>query len=111
MMSGGDVNDPSEPGYPVHPGEKKPIKIYVWGDPEESVDYLAATSPDEARIAWDEEISGDEPDGDPEEVRDEELDKLMFRPDDGPEITFRQRLQNLIDNGESFPVYFASSDF
>lgn len=53
---------------------------------------------------------------DPREVTEEEMDRLHFlkmEDDDNPgeQITFRQRLQEMIDAGESFPEFFATSEY
>lgn len=46
----------------------------------------------------------------PFELPDEALDRLRFREEDGVRRTFREQLAFLIEGGQRFPCFFASTE-
>ena len=86
------------------------IRIYAMND----CDWVVARSREEA-ITFYKSISADPKDWqDAEEIDSSKLDRLRFCIEDsrsGPTISFRQRLQQIVDNGEDVPDLFASTEF
>lgn len=89
------------------------IKIWNMDD----CDWYAGRSLDEACALY-KEHTGEMPD--PENVSElssDDLDRLKFIVDepnrvaDPKRISFREQLQNLVDAGETFPFYFASTEY
>jgi len=46
-----------------------------------------------------------------EPLTQEQMVKTIFVDEDGTKISFTERLQNLIDNGEEFPQFFATTEW
>lgn len=93
------------------------IKIYETGDGDYS--WFAAETPEQARQAADAFMGSSEAYEDDTfaEVTLEEMESLHFMPDredydeDDPTtyVSFREKLDEMITNGDSFPCHFASS--
>ncbi|UGA37887.1 hypothetical protein JOS77_28780 [Chromobacterium haemolyticum] len=86
------------------------IRIFEMND----CDWVVARSKEEA-ITFYKSISADPKDWqDAEEIDSSKLDRLRFCIEDsrsGPTISFRARLQQIVDNGEDVPDLFASTEF
>lgn len=86
------------------------IKIYAMND----CDWVVARSKEEA-ITFYKSISADPKDWqDAEEIDSSKLDRLRFCIEDsrsGPTISFRERLQQIVDSGEEVPDLFATTEF
>ncbi|WP_145964069.1 hypothetical protein [Chromobacterium phragmitis] len=85
------------------------IRIFEMND----CDWVAARSKEDA-IQFYGEIAMPEDFENVQELSAQQLDSLQFHVDDnhnGPTITFRQRLQQLVDADETLPQLFASTEF
>lgn len=86
------------------------IKIYAMND----CDWVVARSREEA-ITFYRTFSEDAEDWeDAEELSSKALDKLKYAIGEslrGPTISFRARLQQIVDGGEEVPDLFASTEF
>ena len=88
------------------------MKIFSMND----CDWMAAETLEEAKSAylatcWEgtrepEEAAFD----DPGEISAEAYDKVLFTDEDGAKRSFREQLQRMIDSGEKFPTFFASTE-
>jgi hypothetical protein len=88
------------------------LKIYRWGDKDSDHDFMVALTPEDAKKAWHAAINGDEPEFEPVALTQKEMDAHTFTGEDfDREISFTERLKELVDAGEPFPQYFASSNF
>lgn len=89
------------------------IKIFAMND----CDWMAAETSEDAVREYKENFSGgDFDDSGPVELSDAEMDRLVFREDeeDGStveDISFREKLNRMIAAGETFPCFFASTEF
>lgn len=84
------------------------IKIYAMND----CDWVVARSKEEARHHYG-RIAVPEDFENVQELSGEQLDELDYFIErrHGAAISFRQRLQQIVDNGEAVPNLFASTDF
>ncbi|AXT46571.1 MULTISPECIES: hypothetical protein [Chromobacterium] len=86
------------------------IQIYAMND----CDWVVARSREEA-ITFYRTFSEDAEDWEgAEELSSKALDKLKYATGEclsGPTISFRARLQQIVDNGEDVPDLFASTEF
>ncbi|PRP68468.1 hypothetical protein BUE93_22220 [Chromobacterium amazonense] len=99
----GDLNLGEQPANHING-----VRVYQMDD----CDWVAARSRDEA-INWHYQHCAVDIE-DIHELTATELDSLQFHVDDsrrGPTISFRERLQQIIDNGEQVPDLFASTEF
>lgn len=109
-------------GKPVHalPAETTVIKVFAMND----CDWYAARSLDEAKASYARTVHSDnydvaeDKDGifdDPYELTAEQMDRLRFWGDaDEPSktpITFREQLSKMVADGDSFPCFFASTEY
>ena len=88
------------------------MKIFSMND----CDWMAAETLEEAKAAYlatcwsgtrePEEEAFD----DPGEISAEAYDKVLFTDEDGAKRSFREQLQRMIDSGEKFPTFFASTE-
>lgn len=90
------------------------VKIYKFCD----VDYIAASTIRSAVREWCSTTGNSYREAleEIEEVPDQDLDLLMFfddieNGDDSPKRTFREQLAKLIEAGEKFPCFFATSEW
>ena len=88
-------------------------------------DYVAAETMEDAKKCLAESISNGVVDQDfedeyidsPHELTEIEMDKMKLsdlddpNKKDDPAPTFKQALQDMIESGETFPTYFASSEY
>jgi hypothetical protein len=84
-------------------------------------DWWAGRSLEECIAAWPEhyreEFSLEVADPEPHELTDAEIDRLVFVEDDGARLRegaekpFRQKLQEMIAEGATFPTFFASTEY
>lgn len=92
---------------------KEKLKIFSMND----CDYMAAETLDEAKKEYAANWSGmghdDDKDmfDDPGEITPIQYEKLLFHDEDGKVRSFREQLQLLIDKGEKFPTFFASTEY
>jgi len=84
------------------------IQIYAMND----CDWVVARSKEEARHHYG-RIAVPEDFENVQELSGEQLDELDYFIErrHGPAISFRQRLQQIVDNGEDVPDLFASTEF
>jgi hypothetical protein len=89
------------------------IKIFEMND----CDWMAATTLEEAVEEYKASLDGEFDEADPpRELTAYEMELLRFRetgPDDEPleKKSFRAKLDEMIAAGESFPCFFASTEF
>lgn len=89
------------------------IKIFAMND----CDWMAAETVEDATREYKEQFSGGEfDDGEPVELSDEDMERLTFCETDEDEeaverISFREKLNRMIAEGEQFPCFFASTEF
>ena len=91
------------------------IKVFSMND----CDWVAAETLEEAK-SWYKDFcsSSSDPDeevfDDPHEVSSEDMKKLKFNDEDGSKPvtrTFQEQLDRIVDRGEPFPLFFASSEY
>ncbi|WP_440030433.1 hypothetical protein [Chromobacterium amazonense] len=85
------------------------VRVYEMND----CDWVAARSKEEA-IQFYGEIAVPEDFENVQELSAQQLDGEQFHVGDdrrSPTISFRQRLQQLVDGGETFPQLFATTEF
>ncbi|WP_053006691.1 hypothetical protein [Chromobacterium subtsugae] len=84
------------------------VHVYEMND----CDWVVARSEQEAQAYYCDLNGEDDP---PRALTAEELDRLDFFVDaekpDGHSITFRERLQQLVDNNEQIPDLFATTEY
>ncbi|WP_053006661.1 hypothetical protein [Chromobacterium subtsugae] len=84
------------------------VHVYEMND----CDWVVARSEQEAQAYYCDLNGEDDP---PRALTAEELDRLGFFVDaeqpDGHSITFRERLQQLVDNNEQIPDLFATTEY
>ncbi|MBM2884872.1 hypothetical protein JFK97_10785 [Chromobacterium phragmitis] len=83
------------------------VRVYEMNDCE----WVVARSEQEAQ-AYHKDLNGE--DDSPRALTARELDSLQYHIGDSrssPTISFRQRLQQLVDAGESVPQLFATTEF
>lgn len=78
-------------------------------------DWMAAESLKQAKVAYLQDFSGDLP-GDealdnPRVLTHAEMLRLQFHDEDGTERSFGAQLDLMIARGESFPNFFASTEY
>lgn len=90
------------------------MKIFSMND----CDWMAAETLEEAKAAYIATVWAGtrEPEveafDDPGEISEEQYDKLLFTDfDANTKCTFRQQLERMIQQGEEFPAFFASTEF
>lgn len=77
-------------------------------------DWMAAQTLEEAKAAYLKDSYGGKDEhafDDPAEITEKQYDGLMFRDDDGENRTFRQQLERMIERGDTFPAFFASTEY
>jgi hypothetical protein len=96
------------------PTRSATIKVFAMND----CDWMAAATAEEASAAYSLfnhlDIPAEEMLEFPRELTDKEMDKLRFVDTEvQPEAhrTFREQLQHIIEAGETFPTFFASTEF
>lgn len=105
------VNEAHASGlFNTHSNSINGIKIYAMNE----CDWVVARSKEEA-ITFYRTFSEDAEDWeDAEELSSKALDKLKYAIGEslnGPTISFRARLQQIVENGEDVPDLFASTEF
>ncbi|KMN48745.1 hypothetical protein VL04_17385 [Chromobacterium violaceum] len=83
------------------------VRVYEMND----CDWVVARSEQEAQ-AYYKDLNGE--DDSPRALTARELEELQYHIGDSrsnPTITFRQRLQRLVDAGEPVPQLFATTEF
>lgn len=91
------------------------IKIYKFSDDGHSADYIAAKSFEEAikfYCEWTDQ--GIDEIGDVIELNEDALEKHEFFEEEfgeGSSTSFKAALQKKIDDGEEFPLHFASREW
>ncbi len=90
------------------------MKVFQMND----CDWMAAATPEEAKAAYSLFNHLDIPEEEmlefPRELTDEEMDRLRYVDTEvQPEShrTFREQLQHMIETGETFPTFFASTEY
>ena len=80
-------------------------------------DFIAAETLKDSIDFYSEEFHQFIDDDDTVELSEEQLDNFTFyydsnsREEDDKQTSFRRRLQELIDNKEEFPLFFASTEY
>ena len=88
------------------------LKIFRMND----CDWMAAETLEQAKRGYLQTVWGgtgecdDEAFDCPGEISEAQYDRLLFRDDDGTTRTFREQLQRMIERGEKFPCFFASTE-
>ena len=95
-------------------GGQVKMKVFKLNDCE----WWAGESLEEIKLVYLKEtgVSEEEAFDNPHELSDEEMDyyKFMFDESDTPlrePVTFRQKLAEMIKEGEEFPAFFASTEY
>lgn len=90
------------------------IKVFAMND----CDWMAGESLESVKAAYMAEhaygLPEDEAMDDPHELTEAEMDRLRFHDDEAkPEDyqTFRQRLNFMVNRGDDFPCFFASTEY
>ncbi|HZR33806.1 MAG TPA: hypothetical protein VFA75_00420 [Nevskia sp.] len=90
------------------------IKVFSMNDHE----WTAGACTPEEMLAWymdqtgvsREEATGEE-DGIPEELSPEAMQELTFVCDDGSRHSFVEELRLMVERGDKFPCFFASTEY
>jgi hypothetical protein len=90
------------------------VKVFRMND----CDWVAAPTLEEAKDWYQQTFRPTDDEADlfdgPSEVDDTHMNGMLFRDEDGPETltrTFREQLNLMIERGESFPAFFASTEY
>lgn len=84
----------------------KEIKLFKMND----YDWWAARSIEEAVQDY-KTFCGEDGIKNPHELSEEEMNRLIFKDDDGESRTFNEQLKKEIDRGAEFPCMFASTEY
>ena len=105
---------PNQTSGPDSGARKENMKVFQMND----CDWMAGETLEECKAEY---LSGfwhgateEDAFDDPRELTDAEMDKKIFVDNEAePEVrrTFREQLAHIIAKGETFPTFFASSEF